>query len=361
TGAVNTYSRCRPEDLKSFFEYSKPKQAFDQGFPMPLFALLLALFCVSYGYAEDTTLPTRREYLFDHQALLNVGYPILNAAADLTPRWRYGYGFELHDQPYYNTRASEDKLAGKTRDAWLMPWPTISLMGSFSHAATTGLQVNDRILSINGENVEKESAEQLMERLDRMGRLHHRSIHVAVSRHANVIVQTIRGVRLADLDLRILNTSAVDAYAEDGKLVITTGMLRYAQQEEDLAVVLAYITAQGVYQIAAENETRFEELGLADPKHQQTLVDELSIYLLAKNKLAYDRLPEFWNTLAAKQSVVDVGDFLINNPVTRERIHRIKTHITAMDAQLRKDSPMLPPVIAEALGKKKQRFKRRAA
>jgi hypothetical protein len=223
-----------------------------------------------------------------------------------------------------------------------MPWTTVSLIGPNTAAAFSGIRVNDRLLSINGDSVADDTAEQVAERLYRIGRTQQRpTIHIASSRNNRVISNALRGSRLADYEVAVNPSKKVDAFVEGQRLVLTRGILKYASDKEDRALVFAYVLAQALLR---DNASLEPESGLEEQIEQ---VDALALYLLQRAGFAYEHYAHFWNKLASESAIVRAQSFLAENPVYAERLSQITQAISGIEGQVQEEEVVLPPIVME--------------
>ena len=177
------------------------------------------------------------------QRVHDVAFPLLAASAGLTDKnktWSYGILFEsLVD---YRKR---DRKFAKRAFPELTDTLTISHVIKGSPAETSGLMVGDVLEEYNGKKITKpndlENAFKPLRSKERPG-----PGRFVVERGGKRIEVSIEPEQIAGYQIILLDDAKVDASVGADSIYLTYGVLAYAENDDDLALVLAHQLAHHV-------------------------------------------------------------------------------------------------------------------
>jgi len=183
--------------------------------------------------AERQARAAAEAFLRDEGRLHDVAFRIAAHNVELCGQVTgYRYGFRL---------VTEHAFERSTRDAWRSVLGvddrlTVLTVASGSPADRVGLRPGDKVVRIGDRNMG-------------VGRLAARGVPVPASgapveflmeRDGRQYTAAVTPVELCDYPVAVVKNDVVNAYADGEKMMITTGMLRFAQQDEELALILGH-------------------------------------------------------------------------------------------------------------------------
>ncbi len=177
------------------------------------------------------------------QRVHDVAFPLLAASAGLTDKnktWSYGILFEsLKDYKW------RDRKFAKRAFPELTDTLTISHVIKGSPAETSGLMVGDVLEEYNGKKITKpndlENAFKPLRSKERPG-----PGRFVVERGGKRIEVSIEPEQIAGYQIILLDDAKVDASVGADSIYLTYGVLAYARNDDDLALVLAHQLAHHV-------------------------------------------------------------------------------------------------------------------
>lgn len=220
-----------------------------------------------------------------------------------------------------------------------------------SPATQAGLAKGDRIVGVNGGALLGSSAP--VEWAKRAPSSTSRLIPIHISYERNGVTKSakVNPTWGCSFDLQLVRDDAVNAYANGQALFITTGMMRFAQSDEELAVVVGHELAHNamrhndaakknaavggllgaVADIAAAalgvntggefTKGGIEAGAMVFSQDFEREADYVGLYMLALSGRELERVPNFWRRMAVEnpKSVKFAG----SHPTTAERFVRL--------------------------------------
>ena len=238
---------------------------------------------------------------------------------------------------------------------------------SGSPASKAGLSPGDRILTLDGAPVPsgKESLEFVGGIFD--GRA--TSVVIGTAGSDGLRTIQVQPVRLCSYNVNTGNSSDINAYADGEQVVVTSGMMRFADDAE-LAVVVGHEIAHNamghisamksnslwggilgavVDGLAAaggvETGGAYTQLGVntAAAKFSQDFereADYVGLYILARAGVEIDQAPDFWRHMA----IANPGSIGLatSHPTSAERFVRIEQAVNEIEEKIQDGRPLLP-------------------
>ncbi len=294
--------------------------------------------------------------------LNTVSYPILKAATKFcTAKRSYSMGARGSSSSDYKDawRTTANKIF--SGDEYTVTW-----VAEKGPAAKSGLAVNDRILSIN--DVEFGTSNQ-----------QHKKFYAEASRIAkntapikSLLVK--RGDQLLEMDIRLeticgypvvlRESDAVNAYADGKRIIITKGMMRFAQQDQELALVVAHELGHNLMGHLDKKKTNhmlgtiidlaaaangvstrgtFANMGArAFSQDFEAEADYVALYYMNAAGLPLEGSANFWRQMAAEHPGSIGTSHSASHPATSERFLAISNTIAEINHKISAGLPVEP-------------------
>jgi hypothetical protein len=233
--------------------------------------------------------------------------------------------------------------------------PSVETLVPGGPADHAGLKSGDIILAIDGEAVASPPAdgassyapvEATLNRLDRA--LAKGAARLTIQRGAATETVELGSVEGCAYDAQAIPSRELNASADGNHVFVTTGLLRYANDDADLAVVLGHEFAHNVLhhrrRLNAKGFARdvLGDLG-ATPQSLNTAereADYVGLYLIARAGYDISKAPEFWRRFAA-----DYGDSVYarwSHPGSSERAANLAATRDEILDKLSRGQPLTP-------------------
>jgi hypothetical protein len=192
---------------------------------------------------QSAALERLREH---HQRVATMAHRLVTANVDLCPRRGPAQGFTV-----FQTRQLPRELRGAARDVYgVTDDVSVFTVVEGSAAQRAGVRPGQRIVAVNGERLRSTGgsansrwssgadAERAQERLERA--FDRGAVRLLVSDAGGEREVTVQGEPACDYDVLLFQSDDVNAAADGEDVAITTGMARYAQSDEELALVVGH-------------------------------------------------------------------------------------------------------------------------
>ena len=233
-----------------------------------------------------------------------------------------------------------------------------------SGAARAGLQHGDKLIAVEskpmpaGENAERQASALLAPLVT--GRT---SVKLTVERSGSENALIVPLTYACAFGLELGNTGNVTAYADGHRVLITHGMMNFAQSDEELAYVIAKEMAHNALSHAArlrvsatiggiiDNLTRVRPdmsamAGLGGvkpmPRDLDAMADKLSLYMLARAGYNIDQVVPFWQRMASQYPATVLTAYTALHPATAYRVTIMQKTVADIKAKQAAKKPLLP-------------------
>jgi hypothetical protein len=270
---------------------------------------------------------------------------------------RYAFGFFAIDseifKPDYREVAPDIGLKSGVRIWEVLP--------DFQSAAAR-LKKGDKIVEIDGRPVSDFSSfEEVMKGPWEKGELAMKLIRGS----NDEISVSLDGLPACDYRAAVIEKDIINAFADGKNVFITTGMIRFAESDHELAIVLGHEFAHNalghVRQMQAQSIAGmlvdlailifggvdtgglFSQFGrLAYSQEFEADADYMGLYFTARAGYDIQIAPTLWRRLAVEHPGSIKGTWLATHPSTPERAVALKETIEQIDEKKAKGSPLLP-------------------
>lgn len=298
--------------------------------------------------------------------LRTVASPLLIAARELCGNAvRPTYGFILHDRQLYGRAFGSEYEAVAARHFGLGGEIAVSYVHPKLAAATAGLRAGDRVVAVNGERVEGKSAVTAMESILAQDPVAPRPLRLAIERDGRPLELVIPGVSACAYPVQLVNHDAVNAFADGSRVGITTGMVRFAETDEEIALVVGHELAHNALGhmtkrfgnvmlgtlvdlalsvlAGANTQGVFGKLGeLAYSQAFEAEADYAGLYIVARSGYDIRHAANFWRRMAVEHPGSIRQNFMATHPSTPERFLAIEQTVREIEAKRRQGLPLLP-------------------
>jgi hypothetical protein len=174
---------------------------------------------------------------------------------------------------------------------------------------------------------------------------------------------TIPVTRACGFAIELGNSDNINSYADGSRVMVTRGMLHFAQSDEELAVILAKGMAHNILGHAATTNSTATVgsviTNLASVKPDTSLLigsagirpmsadhdsaaDNLSLYLLARGGYNVDAAIPFWKRLDKAYPATVLNGYVANHPATGARMTALAASLTEVKSKLVNKKPLTP-------------------
>lgn len=237
----------------------------------------------------------------------------------------------------------------------------------------SGLQRGDLLLSINGQPIPRgtDAIEVTQSHLNAAG---YRPVDISYIRNGAQHKTTLTAIQACDYPVLLDNSSAINAYADGERIVISRGIMRFADHEREVALVVAHELAHntmGHVQKLQQNVmagslgglavdvllgaagvntgNQFSRIGGAIGQQRYSVpfeqeADYVGMYYMARAGFPTDQVANFWRRMAAEgQASIDMRS---SHPASAERFIAIEQSHAEIE-QKRQSNQALRPNISD--------------
>ncbi len=282
-----------------------------------------------------------------HKRLLDVGYPLLASATDLcAQQQRPGLG------AYFVNKYS---YSGALRDTAIRHYRLTDTLRLFhvvpgSPAEGAGLQPGDLLISIDGKSIG--GGEQALRRFSELLRKEIKpgaTVDLTIHRRGRRISLQLQSDAICDYPLLTATDDSVNAFADGNRVVVTRGMMRFVESNQELALVVSHEIAHNAMRHIDAKRTNamggliFDILAAAAgvntngafsraaanaySKDFEAEADYIGLYLMQRAGFPIDNAANFWRRMAAEHPGSIQRNHSASHPATAERFLAIEQTI----------------------------------
>ncbi|MFC3108297.1 M48 family metalloprotease [Undibacterium arcticum] len=235
---------------------------------------------------------------------------------------------------------------------------------SGSGAARMGLRRGDSLLKVEdkvlpeGQNAERQAAVLLAPLVGKRS-----SVKLTVARSGAEQVLDIPLTRACGFRVELGNADYVNSYADGGRVLVTRGMMKFVQSDNELAYVIAKemahnalghpsklrmnATVGGVIDNLIRVHPDTSTLGgtggiKAMPQELDAAADTLSLYMVARGGYYIDGALSFWQRLASQYPATALNGHTAIHPATVYRFTVMERIVADVKAKQVAKKPLLP-------------------
>lgn len=304
-------------------------------------ALLTLGACASVDSTGPAQAELDKEAVFQKQLVLEetvasrrrieeVSFRLMTAAADFcADRQGAAYGFTVANRHSFGAGMAEAATAAFALDSSAK----VLTVTDGSPAYEAGLIEGDVITRVNGKPIKpgKNAANAVSKEVEKAGPGGlNLNIGGANPRHVRVDPAVA-----CDYSIEILNSDKVNAYADGKRLRVTKGMMWFAKDEAELAMVLSHELAHNLMGHAGTFASVFY-----DKKSREADADYVGLYIMARGGFEIEKAPNFWRRLAtAFPRMIESSS---SHPLMPARFLAIRKTTREIRAKEAKGLPLVP-------------------
>ena len=253
----------------------------------------------------------------------------------------------------------------------------VTSVGDGSPAAEAGLRVGDRIVAIGGRTIPdtggvSQAAGKILDETAKADA----PLAIGVRRAGADLTVTARPVNACDYAVRLSDGEEVNAYADGETVIVTRGMMRFAQSDSDLATIVAHeiahdamghIDAQKTNAVAGagvglifdiiaavagvNTQGGFSRLGSqsaarAFSQEFEAEADYVGLYIMARAGMDVEQAPNLWRRMAAAFPDAIATNVNATHPSTPQRFVALEKTVAEIAEKRRVGAPLLPEIKA---------------
>jgi len=233
-----------------------------------------------------------------------------------------------------------------------------------SGAARADLRKGDGLIAAEGQilptgpNAETDAAQVLGPLVGKRD-----TLKMTIARGLGNQVVNVPITRACAFRVELGNADNINSYADGQRVMVTRGMINFAQTDAAIAYVMAKDMAHNILGHAQAQRSQATLGSIIDnlvmvqpdlsmligsaglktmPRRLDAAADRLSIYLLARAGYNIDFAGAFWQRLASQYPATVLNGHTANHPATAYRIAAIKKAVAEIKAKRASGRPLLP-------------------
>jgi len=278
-------------------------------------------------YQEKTAFSEFRTVQLRLQSLAS---PILQANAELCPKTRWDIGAISHIKEAYPKKLRD--AAARELDA--RDYPTVFLILPGSPAETAGIKPGDALIDADGDYI---AADDITYENVNAG-----ASALRLRRDGETLSVTIKPREVCDYNVRLSQSSVVNAYANGKRITFTSGMVNFAESDDELAMIIGHELAHNTMGHIRKSITNLVLSGLATryTRPFESEADYVGLYYMVRAGYSPDGVEDFWRRLALvnPNSVAKAS----THPTFPDRYLRIAATRDQIRAKKQAGQPLIP-------------------
>lgn len=303
-----------------------------------------------------------KKYLDYKQRLHNVSYPILKAANQFCSNKRINSmgAMGSASADFQDTwRAAAYKILGS--DEFVITW-----IAKNGPAENAGLALNDKIIAVNNVQYGNNSLQykKFYAEINRLRTSESLIANITVKRNDQILNLPLKQEKICGYPAVLSESDSVNAYADGKRIIITKGMMRFAEDDQDLALVIAHELGHNLMGHLDKKQTNFMLGTLLDlaaatkgintqgtfgsagasafSQDFEAEADYVGLYYMNAAGLPLDGAANFWRQMAAEHPSSIGSNHSASHPATSERFLAISKTIEEINYKIASGKPVIP-------------------
>ena len=297
--------------------------------------------------------------------LLQVSYPLLTAASGLCEKedepLRAGVGLTVRSK-YSYVKDMQDTAA---RIFNLGETPEVLYVVKNSPAERAGIKKGDLILQVGDHKIpaSKDAFITLVE-IYAKKLTPGDSVDFVLENSGQQRIVTVQTEKQCHYLVALSTDDSVNAFADGNQVIITTGMMRFTETDQELSSVVSHELAHNLMDhmdakqlnatgglvldilaaIAGVNtQGIFSDLGASvNSKEFEVEADYVGLYIMARANEPLDGVANFWRRMAAEHPGAITSDHMASHPSTPERFVAIENTVVEIQSKQHRNAALVP-------------------
>lgn len=238
---------------------------------------------------------------------------------------------------------------------------TLAATGSGSALTQAGVGLGDTLVRINGWTVPagKDAIKQMFEKLDEATK-QNPVVHLSLVTTSGPREVDVTAHGICAYDFAILHSDVVNAGSDGEHIVLTTGLMRFAQDDVELATVFGHEMAHNVMGHVGKEKSAKLWTGLlgaltggvsllftgthpeGDPAELESEADYVGLYLIARAGYSADSAANIWRRVALEHPGSASAKLATDHPSTPERFVFLEKTAAEIDGKISRGAPLVP-------------------
>ena len=324
---------------------------------------------IARGSAEDILAEQRKQQalyldtIWNRQArLADLAWPLMKNGTELCGndvKIQFGIlpiAIETIHKDYRDVAEAEHQISDR---------PSVLHVMRDSPAMLAGIQAGDEFISVAGDPVDsgKKSLTSLMKQLTTASEAG-TPVVFELARVGVTKSYTVSPVQACSYNVLLSSDDILNAFADGNSVYITQGMMRFAENDEELQLVIAHEIAHNseghvdkslgnrllgaLVDLAAaaygvNTQAAFSKMGASIFSQEfEREADYVGMYLMARAGVSTKGVSNFWRLMAAEHPQNIKGTYSSTHPATAERYTNIDAAHDEIQDKLLKNFPLLP-------------------
>lgn len=239
---------------------------------------------------------------------------------------------------------------------------TILFLAEGGPAEKAGLKVGDIVLKVN--EIDASTVAPIVELLEKVPP--EAPLQVDVKRDRQELRIVIQPVKACRYPARVDQQQIINAFADGRQIRIARGMMAFARDDTELALVVAHEMAHNsMKHIEAKKQnmglgfladiavillsrgqvsgTNFAQIGgMAFSQEFEAEADYVGLYILAQAGIPIQDAPKFWRRMAAAHPANIKSNHAASHPSTAYRMVALEEAVKEVEAKIAAKEPLLP-------------------
>lgn len=239
----------------------------------------------------------------------------------------------------------------------------VSSVAPDSPAARAGLKSGDIVLQVNGHStIAGQGA--VKDHNDLINNLTIADTRLKIMREGEVSEITMVPEQVCRYGVYILMSNTVNAYADGNNIYLTSGLIRFASGDKEVAMVVGHEIAHNAMEHLEAQKANsglasiFDIISAAYGVNTQGLfasigggafskafeyeADYVGLYIMARAGYEVDGLDQFWRRMAAENPGTNTDSFFNTHPISANRVLGVQAAITEITQKKNAGSELQP-------------------